>query len=209
MSKSNEAGRSVNMSEFAKPGPDPMQRPPTLNSNDILNLKAEDFAPDDSPLVKEAKANARPSFQEMVKQTNFYQTTENVLPPEDLDAEMTKTGDLSEVSDDYSSSLDPITERTVAAHQSQLSGMKVGSYLQSGELFVFVDTTNIDAGNSYAAKQAAYEYRFNVNMANAGIEEYGSTSPINKNEKPVSKYFDGTYDGPVYRKIFKLRATLR
>lgn len=203
--------RAVNMSDFADKDSRPVDGlvPTPMNPNDVLNLREGDFESADSPLVKEAKANARPSYQDLVKQTNFYKTGENVTPPQDLDEQMTKTGDISEVPDDYSSSLDPITEGVINQSQNSLDSIKIGSYTQNGELFVFVDTKTIDRGNSYEVKQAAYEYRFNINMPNSGIEEWGAPFVISKNANPRSKFFDEGYTGTVYRKTFKLRATLR
>jgi len=182
-----------------------------INPNDILSLTAQDFEEGDSPLVKEAKANARPSFKDLASQTNFYQTNPNITPPVNLDEDMVKNGELTAVPDDFSSALDPITEKVVASHQANLGGMRIGSYIENGELFVYVDTTSIEQGNSYSAKNAAYEYRFNVNMPNAGIEDYGAPTLINKLTKPVSTFFSDPSApvGTIYRKIFRLRSTLR
>ncbi len=203
--------RAINISDFAQKDTRPIDPavPQSLNANDVLNLRESDFNSADSPLVKEAKANARPSFQEMVKSTSFYKTSSNVSPPENLDEEMVKTGDISEVPEDYQSSLDPITAEVVKSHQGNLNDIRLGSYQKNGELFVYVDAKSYDRAASYDVKQAAYEYRFNINMPNSGIEEYGSPYLTDINERPISKFFEEKYTGPIYRKVFKLRATLR
>jgi hypothetical protein len=79
--------------------------------------------------------------------------------------------------------------------------VKIGHYVRNGEVFVFIDSLDVNFIWSSSAKNVAYNYRFIINMPNAGIMPYGGPHAITTQEDPAPLIKTRQ---PLYRAEFKL-----
>jgi hypothetical protein len=69
--------------------------------------------------------------------------------------------------------------KSLASAPEDVSSTRIGHFLSSGDLYVYVDSTNIDnLIDPSVAKRLAYNYRLTLGLAAAGIERVGGIQKL-------------------------------
>lgn len=94
----------------------------------------------------------------------------------------------------------PLTPENLAIVPPQ-KDVKIGHYVRNGDVFVFIDSLDLNFIWGSDAKKLAYNYRFIINMPNAGIAPYGGPHIITSEEDPAPLIKTKQH---LYRAEFKL-----
>ena len=81
--------------------------------------------------------------------------------------------------------------------------MKVGAYTENGDIFVYVDSLDLNKLHSYAAKELAYAFRYSLGMANAGISTFSAPMRVDATDTEVPPAIVDPKK-PTYRAVFQL-----
>lgn len=113
--------------------------------------------------------------------------TTDVFATEQAPAEEIRTEELPP-------GVDPLSAIRLSNGIPEGDSRVVGAYRAHGSIFVFVDSKK--AHDLYASdtKRLAYDFRFNLNMPNSGIEQVNAPYPLYADDKPESPLGnEGTY----------------
>lgn len=106
--------------------------------------------------------------------------------------------------------VDPLQRQVIQQQQSN-SEMRVGHYILNGAVYAFVDCLNPQDAWTPTSKKVAYDYRLQIGMNTAGIENFGAPVPLSPEDQPECLFNEQErieaakkYNAPVYRAIFRL-----
>lgn len=138
---------------------------------------------------------------------NTYRTVQPkpqvIAPFEHTDEPIANNDDIHQIME--VTGVDPLTAQKLS-RIPESDTRKVGSFIQHGDVFVFVDCLNLLEADSVETKHLAYNYRYAISMADAGIEVISSPAVLNKDDKPACLF--GDIKATVYRVIFRLQRSV-